>query len=82
MKIYIITYIVGFISTLIFFIKLGKKIGFDYNSPKCYANQDDWDNNAEAYTAFSLLWPISITVLLLFGFFELLILITKYFIKD
>lgn len=77
---YTIIYIVGFILMLLFYIKFGKKIGFDYSGPKTYSNFDDWNNNTEAYTCFSLFWPITMTILSIAGLWKLLTKITSYFI--
>jgi hypothetical protein len=77
---FIITYIIGFIITLFLFIKFGKKIGFDYDVEKTYVNYDDWDSNAQAYTFFSLLWPIVVPMLTIIGIGAGLISIVAYLI--
>jgi hypothetical protein len=70
---YFLIYIVGYFSTFFFLVKFGKRIGIDYDVEKTYVNHDDWNSNASAYTAFSLMWPIFMTVLSIVGFFALLV---------
>ena len=77
---FIITYIIGFIITLFLFIKFGKKIGFDYDVEKTYVNYDDWSSNAQAYTFFSLFWPIVVPMLTIIGIGAGLISIVAYLI--
>jgi hypothetical protein len=78
LKIIFILYLIGVGLTFLFFKKFGKRIGFDYDVEKTYANQDDWNSNAEAYTAFSIGWPVMIPILCLFGFFHGLVRLAKY----
>jgi hypothetical protein len=59
----ILIYFVGFVLSLLFWIKFGKELGFDYDVPKDYSNYDDWDSNAEAYSAFSLFWFIDMPII-------------------
>ena len=80
-KTMIIIYVVGFVVNLLFWIKFGKKLGFDYSGPKTYANCDDWNSNAEAFTAWSLFWPITSTIFLICGFLLLLTKMTEFLIK-
>ena len=58
------------------------KIGFDYDK---YANEggwyDDWQSNAQAFTAFSLFWPIIIPMLLIMGSFKMIFKFGEWFIK-
>jgi uncharacterized membrane protein YkvI len=77
----IIIYILGFILTLVFFKLFGKKIDFDYSGKKD-TDYDDWESNAQAYTAFSIGWIIIIPVLLICGLWKTLLFIVKKFIKD
>ena len=74
-------YVVGFFLTLLFLKYYGKKMGFDYSEPKTYANHDDWNSNEEAYTAFSIIWPVFVLVNLLRGLWHLLVIFTKFVIK-
>ena len=46
----------------------------DYDEPKTYVNQDDYDSNAEAYVSFSLAWPM-------FYLVGLLVLIGRWSVK-
>lgn len=78
----ITAYILGFIFNVAFFSMLGKTIGFDYSGPKDYANCDDWDNNAQAYTAFSMMWPVTDSLLILWGVWIILTKLTGIFIKS
>jgi uncharacterized membrane protein YkvI len=50
----IIIYLIGFFLTLTFLKYYGVKIGFDYDKQE--NSWDDWDSNAQAYTAFSIMW--------------------------
>ena len=50
----IIIYLIGFFLTLTFLKYYGVKIGFDYDKQE--NSWDDWDSNAQAYTAFSTFW--------------------------
>jgi hypothetical protein len=77
---FIITYIIGFIITLFLFIKFGKKLGINYDVEKTYVNYDDWDSNAQAYTCFSLFWPIVLPILTIFGLGAGLIRLVAYLI--
>ena len=81
MILYIIIYVVGYFLTILFFKKFGKKIGLDYSGPRTYANYDDWGSNAEAYTFFSVFWPIVMSVLSIFGIIKLLQMLTNKIIK-
>ena len=86
----IAVYIVGFILTLLFYKIFGKKIGFDYSGPQRFKRKsfffdndyDDWDSNATAYTSFSLVWVITVPILLIMGSWALLITLTRKIIKD
>ena len=62
--------------TLTFLKLFGKRIGIDYDEPHG-DNYDDWDNNAQAYLFFSLIWVVTapmfifvMTVKLLYKFVE------------
>jgi len=58
---YGITYVLGFIASLIFLAKFGKKIGCGDYDPPHEGWYDDYDSNASAWFAFSLAWPIFYT---------------------
>ena len=77
-----IIYPIGFLLTITFFKFFGKRIGFDYdrneNDEYWY---DDWDSNVQAYTAFSLMWPAMIPMLLIIGIFKLIFKFGEWFIK-
>jgi hypothetical protein len=74
-------YIIGFLLTLTFFKYFGVKIGFDYtrnaNDIDWY---DDWDSNEQAFTAFSLFWPIIIPMLLVMGIWKTIFTFGKWFL--
>jgi hypothetical protein len=72
-------YIVGFILTLTFLKLFGKKIGIDYDSVE--NSYDDWENNAQAYLAFSITWIITAPMFLTVVFFKLLYKFTQWFLK-
>lgn len=76
---YITIYIVGFIITLTFLKLFGKKIGIDYDSQD--NSYDDWENNAQAYLAFSITWVITAPMFLIVVFFKLLYKFTQWFLK-
>lgn len=72
-------YIVGFILTLTFLKLFGKKIGIDYDFQD--NSYDDWQNNAQAYLAFSITWVITAPMFLIVVFFKLLYKFTQWFLK-
>jgi len=75
-------YIIGFLLTLTFFKYFGVKIGFDYDK---YASEggwyDDWESNEQAFTAFSLFWPVIIPMLLVLGIFKMIFKFGKWFLN-
>jgi len=80
----IIIYIIGFILTILFFNKFGKKIGFDWSN-NCRNSDiyyDDWESNTQAYTSFSLAWFIIMPILAIIGFWKILTYLTNKIIKD
>ena len=80
--IFFTVYASGYILSLFILIKWGKKMGFDYSGEKTYANYEDYDSNAEAYTTISLFSWAFIIVMLLVGLWKLLKKITERFIRD
>lgn len=78
----IILYLLGMILTFGFWAKFGKVIGFDYSGEKTYVNYDDWDSNSQAYTAFSICWPIMVPILLIAGIIYGLHWLGKQIVKD
>jgi sulfur relay (sulfurtransferase) DsrC/TusE family protein len=78
--VYVITYVIGFIMTLTFLKLFGKKIGIDYDS-FASTDYDDWENNAQAYLAFSITWVITAPMFLIVVFFKLLYKFTQWFLK-
>ena len=66
--IYVLYYIIGFMVTLTFLKLFGKKVGIDYDESHAY---DDWDNNAQAYTFFSLIWFVVAPLYLIIMIFVL-----------
>ena len=77
-----IIYPIGFLLTLTFFKYFGVKIGFDYtrnaNDIDWY---DDWESNEQAFTAFSLFWPIIIPMLLILGSWKTIFTFGKWFLN-
>ena len=75
-------YIIGFFLTLTFFKYFGVKIGFDYDK---YASEggwyDDWESNEQAFTAFSLFWPVIIPMMLIIGIFKMIFIFGKWYLK-
>jgi hypothetical protein len=72
-------YIIGFFLTLTFFKYFGGKIGFDYDNRKM--QWDDWDSNEQAFTAFSIFWPVIIPMLLIIGIFKMIFKFGKWFLN-
>jgi hypothetical protein len=78
--IYGLIYVVGFILTLTFLKLFGKKMGIDYDPPHS-PDYDDWDNNAQAYLFFSLVWIVTVPMFLIVIFFKSLYRFTQWFLK-
>ena len=75
-------YIIGFFLTLTFFKYFGVKIGFDYDKKENELHGwDDWDSNEQAFTAFSIFWPIIIPMLLILGSFKMIFKFCKWYLK-
>ena len=72
-------YIIGFFLTLTFFKYVGVKIGFDYDNRKM--EWDDWESNEQAFTAFSIFWPVMIPMLLVLGIWKIVFKFGKWYIK-
>jgi hypothetical protein len=73
-------YIIGYPISLILLHKFHKNLGMDYNQPKTYVDYDDWDNNAQAFAAFSIAWPV-FWILTLFMFLIKKVLSLSSFIE-
>ena len=78
--IFILFYIIGFILTLTFLKLFGKKMGFDYDPPH-ENDYDDYDNNAQAYLTFSIVWIITVPMFIVFATIQLLYKFTQWFMK-
>jgi hypothetical protein len=74
-----IIYPIGFLLTLTFFKYFGLKIGFDYDNRKM--EWDDWDSNEQAFTTFSIFWPVIIPMLLILGSFKMIFKFGKWYLK-
>jgi hypothetical protein len=72
-------YIIGFFLTLTFFKYVGVKIGFDYDNRKM--EWDDWESNDQAFTAFSIFWPVIIPMLLVIGIWKIVFKFGKWFLN-
>jgi hypothetical protein len=55
------------------------KIGFDYDNRKM--EWDDWDTNEQAFTAFSIFWPVIIPMILIIGIFKMIFKFGKWYLK-
>jgi prolipoprotein diacylglyceryltransferase len=77
--VYGLIYVVGFIITLTLLKLFGKKMGIDYDSID--NSYDDWDNNAQAYLFFSLMWVVVMPMFLIVLFFKSLYKFTQWFLK-
>lgn len=78
----IIIYFTGLIITRSFLHFFSEEIGINYNLPKTYATQDDWDSNDQAFNSWSIGWfvfiPITFTTLIMVGLVKLgLIIINR-----
>ena len=71
-------YIIGFFITLTFFKYFGVKIGFDYDNER---DEDDWRSNTQAFTTFSICWPLIIPMLLILGSFKLIFNFGKWYLN-
>jgi ABC-type dipeptide/oligopeptide/nickel transport system permease subunit len=78
--IYILIYIIGFILTLTFLKLFGKKIGIDYDPPH-EPDYDDWENNAQAYLAFSITWIVTVPMFTVVVIVKLLYKFSQWFLK-
>ena len=76
----VIIYIVGFILTLTFLKLFGKKMGIDYDPPH-EPHYDDWEDNAQAYLFFSVMWIVTAPMFLIVVFFKSLYKFTQWFLK-
>jgi hypothetical protein len=78
--IYILIYIIGFILTLTFLKLYGKKMEIDYDSPH-EPDYDDWENNAQAYLAFSITWIVTVPMFTVVVIVKLLYKFSQWFLK-
>ena len=76
-----VLYIVGALAMFAFLKYFGKKFLPDYDQEKTYADHDDWSSNAEAYTFFSLVWPLVGGILLIGGSVKFLVKTASKFLK-
>jgi hypothetical protein len=77
--IYILFYVIGFMMTLTFLKLFGKKIGIDYDSIE--NDHDDWQNNAQAYLAFSICWVVVAPMFIFVVLIKSLYKFTQWFLK-
>ncbi len=77
---YVIIYVVGFILTLTFLKLFGKKMGIDYDPPHS-SDYDDWENNAQAYLAFSITWVVTAPMFFVVVLIKSLYKFTQWFLK-
>ena len=63
----ILIYVAGFFLSIILLSAFGKsKMNIDYDNVE-EKWPDDWDSNAEAFVAWSLMWPIGALILTIAG---------------
>jgi hypothetical protein len=76
-------YPIGFLLTLTFFKYFGERSGMGgYNGgPYEGYDYDDWDSNEQAFTAFSLFWPVIIPMLLVMGIWKIVFKFGKWFLN-
>ena len=75
-------YIIGFLLTLTFFKYFGVKIGFNYDKKENELHDwDDWASNEQAFTAFSIFWPVIIPMMLIIGIFKMIFKFGKWYLK-
>jgi len=74
----LIIYAVGFPIHLVLLHLFAKKLGWDHYDPPHVEYYDDYDNNAQAYVAFSLGWPLFVIGNLVYGGGILLVRLSKY----
>lgn len=74
-----VVYLIGYFTTLMALIKYAKSWGIgDYDEEKTYADYDDYNSNDEAWTSFSVIWPVFILMgLFIFGVKSLIKLTNK-----
>ena len=70
----ILGYVIGFFISLLCLHGFKRELDLDNYDPPHPAYYDDYDSNAHAYVAFSLMWPI-------FWFFLLIITIGRGVVK-
>jgi hypothetical protein len=75
-----VIYIVGFVMTLTFLKLFGKKIGIDFDPPHG-SDYDDWDDNAQAYLFFSLMWVVTAPMFFVVVLIKSLHKFTQWFLK-
>ena len=77
---FLLIYAGGFFLSMILLSAFGKsKFNIDYDNIDDRW-PDDWDSNAEAYTAWSLAWPALFLLLALVGIWAGLVRIAYFFI--
>ena len=77
----ILIYVVGFLLSLFILSAFGEsKMNIDYdNDPGSWP--DDWQTNAEAYTTWSIAWPLCLVLLGLVGVWTGLTKLTQFLIN-
>ena len=78
--IFFLFYIIGFILTLTFLKLFGKKMEIDYDPPH-EPDYDDWENNAQAYLAFSITWIVTVPMFTVVVIVKLLYKFSQWFLK-
>lgn len=78
--IYGIIYIIGIFISFLLWSMFGKKYWIDYDPPHD-DDYDDWDSNKQAYTTFSLAWPLFFIFVVLAAIWKGLTFIMNFFLK-
>jgi hypothetical protein len=72
-------YLTGYFVTLTFLKFFGKKLGVDFDGGSPWL--DDFQSNAEAYSAFSLFWFLTVPIALVMGSLSLLDKVSRKYMK-
>jgi len=77
----VLVYVVGYILTLLFLVAFGKSwFGINYDKWSKTSEYDDWDSNAQAFSAWSLFWPMLWVGSAIYFSFKTLVYITQFLI--
>lgn len=74
-----LAYVLGFFISLWAFHTFKNELDINHYDPPHPEDYDDYDSNASAYVAFSLMWPIFWTITILGLIWDGLLFISKKF---